>query len=214
MSIAPNRPLFRIRERAQVEALASPARQEVVDGLQAIGPCSIAALAQDLGRAPDSLYYHVRLLEQSGLVVRRGTRATGRRAEALFDVPGRMVLDQEPRTQRERRALEDVVAAALRIGERDFRAAIDAGRARTARGPRRNTWGGRMKGWLTETELRAARAHVEALSELLARGRKRPGAELYAIAFALAPLAPSTRSRAGAGPTTKPATSRTRKVKR
>ena len=77
MKKQPARPLFPVRERAQIEALASPARQEVADGLQAIGPCSIADLADLLGRAPDSLYYHVRKLEKVGLVVARGTRETG-----------------------------------------------------------------------------------------------------------------------------------------
>jgi DNA-binding transcriptional ArsR family regulator len=198
MKNAADRPLHPIRDRAQVEVLASPVRQEVADGLQAIGPCSIAALAELLGRAPDSLYYHVRKLEKAGLVVARGTRDTGRRAEALYDVPGRLVLDHVPRTKRERGALLDVVGSALRIGERDYRAALESGRAETARGPRRNAWGGRVKGWLTPAEFAAVRAHVEALTELYSRGRKRPGAELHAIAYVLAPLAPNRRTRAGA----------------
>jgi hypothetical protein len=52
-----------------------------------------------------------------------------------------------------------------------------------------------MKGWLTSAELAAARTHLDALSELFARGRRRPGAELAALAFVLAPLAPSERVR-------------------
>jgi DNA-binding transcriptional ArsR family regulator len=196
MPIRQQRPLFPIRDRAQLEALASPARQEVVDGLQAIGPCSIAALAESLGRAPDSLYYHVRKLEKVGLVVARGTRDTGRREEALYDVPGRLVLDHEPRTKRERGTLLGVVGSALRIGERDYRAAIESGRAIHARGPRRNAWGGRVKGWLTPGEVAQVRRHIEVLSELVTRGRKRPGAELFAVAFVLAPLAPTSRTRA------------------
>lgn len=196
MKKQPARPLFPVRERAQIEALASPARQEVADGLQAIGPCSIADLADLLGRAPDSLYYHVRKLEKVGLVVARGTRETGRRTEALYDVPGRLALDTEPRTKRERGALLGVVGAALRIGERDYRAALESGRAIHGRGPDRNAWGGRVKGWLAPREVAEVRRHVEALSEILARGRKRPGANLYAAAFVLAPLAPTARSRA------------------
>lgn len=191
----PARPLFRIQEPRQIAALASPARQELVDGLQAAGPCSIAELARSLGRAPDSLYYHVRALLKVGLVVQTGSRTDGSRPEALYDVPGKLALDHEPATRREQDSVARVVASALRIGERDFRRALAEGRARHRRGPKRNAWGGRLKGWLTPDELGAVRAHLEALSKLFARGQRRRGAELAALVFALAPLAPSSRTR-------------------
>ena len=79
---------YRIRRTEQIEALASPVRQEIVDALQVSGACPIAEVAAQLGRAPDSLYYHVRHLERVGLVVRRGVRRNGQRDEALFGVPG------------------------------------------------------------------------------------------------------------------------------
>lgn len=191
----PRRPLYPITDPRQIAALGSPARQEVVDGLQALGPSSIAELGASLGRAPDSLYYHVRALVKVGLVVSAGTRAAGARSEALYDVPGKLVLDHEPATRREEEALARLVASALRIGERDFRRAFVDGRARHRRSAQRNAWGGRMKSWLTPEELAEVRAHVEALSELFARGRRRPGSELAALAFVLAPLAPSARVR-------------------
>ena len=200
MKTARSRPTYAVREPAQIAALRSPARQEVVDGLQALGPCSIAALAESLGRAPDSLYYHVHKLARVGLVVERGARATGARREALYDTPGHMVLDHEPSTAHERRRLASLVAAALRIAERDLVAALEAGRAVYRRGPRRNAWGARIKGWLAPAELAQARAHLTALNELFANGRKRPGAALHSVTFVLAPLAPSRRLRRGAQP--------------
>jgi predicted ArsR family transcriptional regulator len=191
----PRRPPYPITDPRQIAALGSPARQEVVDGLQALGPSSIAELGASLGRAPDSLYYHVRALEKVGLVVRAGTRTAGPRPEALYDVPGKLALDHEPGSRRERDSLARLVASALRIGERDFRRALAEGRARHRRGPQRNAWGGRMKGWLTPEELAEARTHLAALSELFARGQRRRGAELAAFSFVLAPLAPSARVR-------------------
>jgi len=191
---------FPIREPRQIAALASPARQEVVDGLQALGPCSIAELGDSLGRAPDSLYYHVRALERVGLVVRRGERGSGPRREALYDTPGRMQLDHEPATPRERRTLAGLVAAALRLAERELRAALESGRAVHRRGRRRNAWGARVKGWLTPDELARVREHLGAVSEILGRSRKRPGTDLHAVTFVLTPLAPSPRSRERAVP--------------
>lgn len=193
---AASRPLFPIRDARSVEALTSPARQEIVDGVQALGPCSIAELAELLGRAPDSLYYHVRKLERAGLIVSRGARGAGVRAEALYDTPGQLVLDFEPGTPREKRSLARLVAALLRIAERDLRAALDAGRAVYRRSARRNAWGARVKGWLTRAELAEVRAHLEAISRILSDGRKRRGSGLHAVTFVLAPLEPSARARA------------------
>lgn len=189
------RPLFRIQDARLVEALVSPARQEVVDALQAFGPCSIAALAESLGRAPDSLYYHVRKLKRVGLVVQRGSRGAGVRAEVLYDVPGRLALDFEPATPRERKSLVKLVGAILRMAERDLRAALDAGRAIYRRTSRRNAWGARMKGWISREELAEVREHLEAVVRILSDGRKRPRAGLHAVTFVLAPLAPSARAR-------------------
>ena len=190
-----HRPLHPISDPRQIAALASPARQEVVDGLQALGPCSIAELGANLGRAPDSLYYHVRALEKLGLVVRAGQRTSGARPEALYDVPGKLALDHEPGTKRERELLASLVAAALRSGARDFRRALDEGRAQHRRSAQRNAWGGRVKGWLTADELAEVRAHLEALTELFVRGTRRRGTQLAALSFVLAPLAPTTRTR-------------------
>jgi predicted transcriptional regulator len=190
------RPTVAVRDARQIAVLGSPARQEVVDGLQALGPCSVAELAEALGRAPDSLYYHLRMLEGAGLVVRHGTRAAGPRSEALYATPGRMVLDHEPGTARERAGLVRLAGSALRAAERDLRAALDSGRAVHGRNARRNAWAARTKGWLTRAELAEVRTHLEAVSALLARGKKQRGAELHAVTFVLTPLVPSPRARA------------------
>jgi predicted transcriptional regulator len=185
---------YSIRTAREVALLASPARQEIVDGLQALGPVSLAELGEALGRAPDSLYYHVRMLLKAGLVVPRGTRGAGVREEALYDTPGALVIDHEPATPRESEGLMRLVGSALRAAERDLRAAFEGGLAVYRRVARRNAWGARTKGWLTREELTEARGHLEAVSELLARGRRRRGASLHTITFVLAPVAPGTRT--------------------
>ncbi len=201
MKRAASRPDFPLRHARQVRALRSPARQELVDALQAAGPCSIAALGELLGRAPDSLYYHVRALERVGLIVKRGVQRSGARDEALYDTPGRLILDFEPQNASERRDLLALTRSVLRIAERDLRAAVEGGTARYARRADRNTWCARVKGWLTPDELTAVREHLEAAAQLLVQGQPRRGAELHALAFALAPLAPTPRSRSARTPT-------------
>jgi DNA-binding transcriptional ArsR family regulator len=186
---------YRIQRPDQIEALASPVRQEIVDALQLSGPSAIVQLAAHLERAPDSLYYHVRQLEQVGLVVRQGSRRSGRRDEALYDVPGhRMHVDTEPRTAREVTGILDLVGSALRIAQRDLRAAFAAGIARY-QGRRRNTWGGRFKGWLTRAELDELKGHLAAIHELLVRGERDRGGDLHAFTWVVTPVPPSKRSR-------------------
>ena len=57
-----------VRRPEHIEALASPMRQRIMDRIEAIGPCSIRDLALSLDVAADSLYYHVRRLQQIGLL--------------------------------------------------------------------------------------------------------------------------------------------------
>ncbi len=190
---ARQRKVHRIRSAREIAALGSPARQEIVDGLQALGPASLSELGSALGRAPDSLYYHVRKLLRVGLVVQTGTRGEGVREEALFDTPGQLVIDHEPATAGEKANLLRVLAATLRAAERDLRTAFASGLAIYRRTARRNTWGARTKGWLTRDELREVREHLESAAAILAQGRKRRGAALHTVTFALAPVAPSER---------------------
>lgn len=68
---------FLLTDPSMVKALASPARQEIVDALQAAGARTIAELAALLARPADSLYFHVRSLVKVGLVVERGERREG-----------------------------------------------------------------------------------------------------------------------------------------
>ena len=60
-----------IAEPRQIRALASSTRQDIVDTIAAIGPCSVAELARALGRSADGLYYHIRVLTRVGLLVAR-----------------------------------------------------------------------------------------------------------------------------------------------
>lgn len=58
-----------IDDVATIDLLASSARMEIVDALEAsTGALSVAALAARLGRPADGLYYHLRQLVAAGLV--------------------------------------------------------------------------------------------------------------------------------------------------
>ncbi len=204
---------FIVREPAQVRALASPVRQEIVDALVAAGACSISDLAQHLGRAPDALYFHVRRLVKVGLVIERERRKDGRHAWAVYDLPGRPVrLSYQPPNKP--RDLTRVIASAIRLSSRDFaRAMSDSGYLDPdvpPSGPRR-VWGGRAKGWLTDDQLSRVNALIEEAMAIVRDsgppaasrgGRRTHGASrLVSVGVLIAPVttsarAPSPRARA------------------
>jgi len=181
-----------IRARAQVRALASPARQEIVDALVAAGPCPIAELAAHTGRAPDSLYFHINRLMKVGLVIERTPRATGKRPAAVYDVPGRpLVLGYASLSGAH--DLPAVVSAALRLADRDFARAIKLGGA-TVEGPRRTLWGGRAKGWVGPDEIEEINRLIARVFEVVHSARPGQGRSPQSFTFVLAPVRPSRRA--------------------
>lgn len=79
---------------AQVRALASPVRQRILEVLIRDGVRSVGDLCDDLGTPRSTLYHHVRLLHEVGLIVDRGSRATRTRPERIYGaLGGRMRLE-------------------------------------------------------------------------------------------------------------------------
>jgi DNA-binding transcriptional ArsR family regulator len=173
-----------IRDTAQIRLLASATRQEIVDVLEVTGPCTIRALAAHLGRRPDALYYHIRLLRAGGLVVAvDDAQALDRRLarpEAVYDVALRpLSLAYEPADARNRASVGAVVGTMLRTTERRFARAFRPGVA-TVAGEARNLWAGRAQGWLSPDDLRTVNQHVAAILTLLRRRRAASGAYAHA----------------------------------
>src|SRR5262249_14299326 len=84
---------------AQLPALASPARLEIVGALQAHGPLGVRALAAHLTRPMDGLYHHLRVLQRVGVVRVAETRRAGKRDEAVYGLTAeRLGHELPPRT--------------------------------------------------------------------------------------------------------------------
>jgi hypothetical protein len=178
----------------QIAALASPARQEIVDAIEASGPCSAGELAEVLGRAQDGLYYHIRELVRVGLLVEVGRRPTARREESVYDLVGRpLELRYAPGRTRSTADVGRVVAAMLRLAHRSFAAALRGGQVR-AQGPDRNIWAARAKAWLTPSDIREINEHMRAVREIARRGR-REGTALHSVTFVLTPEQSAARRR-------------------
>src|SRR5437762_14244332 len=82
---------------AQLRAVASPVKQEILNAVAAMGPISVAELARMLGRGPSGLYFHIAKPAKLGLLLR--TEAGPKKAippasypertSASSNVPGR-----------------------------------------------------------------------------------------------------------------------------
>lgn len=189
----PTDPARRIASPKELRVLASPVKQEIVDVLASAGPCTIAHLGELLGRAPDGLYFHVRRLLATGLVVERSPRARGAGTASVLALPARAVALDYTRPA-SRAPIQKVVRAALRASERDFARAC-AERGAATEGLARTLWAGRQRGWLTPAQLREANRLLDELHALFRDGRPKTGARAMSFGFALAPCAPSKRAK-------------------
>jgi DNA-binding transcriptional ArsR family regulator len=181
------------RKRALVEnakeigLLASPARIEIVDTLEALeAAVTVAELAAQLGRPADGLYYHLRQLADGGLIEEhiasdgRRYRTRSRRGDAL-------TLRYRPGATANARAVGRVATSMLRVAGRDFARAI-ADPDTVADGPHRELWTARHKGWVNAADLTEINRLLSRLVDLLQQPRAPEEGKLIALSWVLAPL--------------------------
>lgn len=175
-----------IRTTKQLKALASSARQEIVDVLSQMGTVSASELASALGRPADAIYYHLRVLVRAGLVVHAGDRNQGRRQEELFrTVSSELQLGYKLGKGGNVSEISAIVGSMLRLGIRDFRQAFQSGEARVS-GSGRELWALRTTGWLRPQELIRVNQSIKSLAQKVSNPRGR--GRLYGITVLLTPL--------------------------
>jgi DNA-binding transcriptional ArsR family regulator len=192
-TIASERPspaIVWITQPAQIRALESPMRQEIVDAITAIGPCSMIDLAEHLGKAPDALYFHVKKLVRVGLVQEIDKGRSGRHVWARYAMAGRAARIKYGPAQRQ--SIGRVIAGALRLSLRDFQRGFEQPGVRWE-GKRRNLWGGRLKGWVSEQDLADVNRLLERLAQIMHRNGPGEGRQIHSLAWVLAPAQVRTR---------------------
>jgi DNA-binding transcriptional ArsR family regulator len=181
-----------IADVRQIRALSSPLRQDILDAVTAIGPCSVAELAAVIDRRPDGLYYHVRRLVKVGLL-REVRDDESTRGELRLDVPKKgYYLQYDPGSRANKAAILRVAGAMVRSAERGFRRAFDP-KVAVVSGPRRNLWASRVRGALTPDELAEVNVLMERLHAIMRCGRRDAGdtadrkRSLHELTIVLAP---------------------------
>ncbi len=201
--------ILRVRDAAQLRALGTVVRQEIIDAVRHLDTFSVRDVAREMGRPADSLYFHMRILERAGLIRAQGERVTDRRPETVYTscAPGASIrLSYDSGDPRADKAALKAVRTLLKAAVQDF----DAGRASqraVMEGPERNLWAGRNVAWLGREELREVNRMLARLSELFGQPRRAGADQLCVLTYSLAPV--ETRPlRRGTAPRRKPKAAR------
>lgn len=89
------------------------------------GERSEAEIAELLGVAPRSLYYHVRILLEVGLIRQVGVRHVAKKPQALYEaIASRILLNSKQAGPESRQAIAQNVKSVLRIASREMEAAL------------------------------------------------------------------------------------------
>lgn len=132
-----------------VGALASPLRQDILVVLEGSAPLSVADLARRIGKRPDTLYHHLRILQRVGLVREERRPSTGGRPGSVWRLKSAYVRATTSRDGSTRASdVERVVGTLARSGLRDFCRALRRSLADGLPTPR----GARACGWMTPRE--------------------------------------------------------------
>lgn len=179
----------------RIRLLASPVRQELVDTLVALGgEASVGALAEQLGRPADGLYYHLRLLKRGRLVSEIPAPPGEEMRYRLAGDGSPLRLAYTHKSDDTDAALVKFARNLLQIARREFEQGLGTPGV-VAEGPRRELWVSRNKGWVSPEELEEVNALLERLSELTSHPRGPGRGRLMSLAFVLAPVSPRPKRR-------------------
>ncbi len=159
-----------VRRADQRAALTSPLRLEILEHFHVVGPAAVDEVAARMGRAPDSLYYHIRMLAKVGLLRPCGSRQSGKRDKALYAVVARRIeLPCRPGSATE--STMKTMTLAFRMSEREMRAAMESGRF-VEQGRHRNFFTCRVRSDLSRAALAEVNRHLKAVEDIFSRELK------------------------------------------
>ena len=184
-----------ITGEAMWEAVSSPSRMEVFEFLIASGPSSAAELAFRMDKPADSLYHHIKILLDAGLVTETGVRRVGRQTEVIYDtVADDYKFDLDGKSGKNNSMFRKLVAASLRTTDRRLAKAIRKGGLVTEPGPSKSVWFRMEHAWLDAQQLAEVNEHLGAVMKILERGRNERHGTLFGCTLALFPVVRSRRS--------------------
>lgn len=159
----------KITGKTQRAAVTSPLRLEILGLFVSAEPLAISDMAVLMNRTPSSLYHHVGILEQAGLLKKAGTRPKGKRHEALYlPTATRFEYDTSSGDEDSIASAVKVMASGFRMAERDLEAALRA-EERLLEGANPEFCAFRVHLRVSPERLAEVNQHLQAVLDLLSR---------------------------------------------
>ena len=197
----PNDPITE-HEAARRAALSSPFRLELVGLFGEQEQLSVSDMAARTGRPATSLYHHLKVLEDAGVVRAVGTRPKGKRFETVSEVAEPVLaLAHDPGDPVSRAEIARAVKSTFRNVARDFVAALDREDLQQE-GPARNIFNLHLHARLSPEQLAGLNEWLRVLEEKMLEEASKPlghGPDDQFLSFTIA-LAPIRGRRSGPTP--------------
>jgi len=157
----------KLENKGQRAAVASPLRLEILGLFISVDALSISDMAALMNRSAGSLYHHVRILEQAGILEQTGTRPKGKRHEALYlPTASRFEFDTSSGEEEVIAGAVKTMATGFRMAERDLQAALRSD-DRPMESPDRNFYAFRLHLRASPELLAEINEHMNAVLDLL-----------------------------------------------
>ncbi len=185
---------FVVSKPHQLRELASPVKQVILDALAAAKePRTMRELAEDVNRAADSLYYHMRSLVKSGLVIDAGTRLENGKQVAVYTAAAkRFRIKYDFGIPRFKQIMQSIFAATIRLAKRNFERGLELDNVRFGT-KNRNLYMTRMEAWLSKQHLAEINRRIEEINEIMVDNCQPSAGERCTVFVCLAPLAEKSR---------------------
>jgi DNA-binding transcriptional ArsR family regulator len=183
----------KIEDKGQRAAVASPLRLEILGLFVSADPLAISDMAALMNRSAGSLYHHVRILEQAGILKQTGTRPKGKRHEALYlPTASRFAYDTSSGDEDTIAGAVKMMATGFRAAERDLEASLRSDN-RQMEGPDRDFYALRLHFRASPELLAKINKHMNAVLELLRPNEKTssrygPDDQHVSLTLALLPI--------------------------
>jgi predicted ArsR family transcriptional regulator len=176
-----------ITRRDQLDAIASTARQDIADRLSAMGPCTVAALADALGYRPTALYQHLAALKRVGLVTSFATHGGRGRPATQYQMVAPLVRwARAPRIRANRAPMARAAKAMATRAAKDYARGFDVAHWKLE-GPGRNHWMFRLVARLSSQRLKRINRLLDEVARLAYTPDPASG-PLVSVACLLAPI--------------------------
>lgn len=183
--------IYLINRLDQLEALKSCVRDRICDVVCQAGELTAQEIATRLGMKPTTIYPHLDLLVQVGLLVERDQVRTNKNFARSFGAPAtHLRLDRESKDPKVQAAICAILASQLRQASREFQNAIESA-SHTDQDDAAAELGlgiAWLTGWMDKKSIKRAKALLDDLDELFMIDEPGPGRTLYALTYVARPV--------------------------